>query len=257
MGRAVIAAATGHPDLQVSAALEHAESAALGRDAGELACGRPSGVTIGGDLTAALAEGDVLIDFSDAASTLRHLEACAHAGVAALICTTGLDAEVYSRADALAARIPLLIAANTSLGVTLLVELVRQAARALPADFDIEIIEAHHRHKKDAPSGTALALGRAAAEGRGQRLEDVARRARDGIALRAEGEIGFAVVRGGDIVGDHTVLFAGPAERVVLSHHATDRAVFARGAVATAVWLAGQPPGRYEMRDFVLAKSMS
>lgn len=252
MGRAVIAAAAEYPQLQVTAALERADSEALGRDAGELAGIGRSGVTIDADLDAALARGDVLIDFSEASSTLRHLDGCAAAGVAALICTTGLATPVYARADECAGHIPVLIAANTSLGVTLLIELVRQAARALPAGFDIEIIEAHHRHKRDAPSGTALALGRAAAEGRGQRLEDVARRGRDGIAPRAEGEIGFAVVRGGDIVGDHSVLFAGPAERVVLSHQATDRAVFARGALTTAVWLAAQRPGRYEMRDFIL-----
>jgi 4-hydroxy-tetrahydrodipicolinate reductase len=257
MGRAVIAAAAGHPELRVCAALEHADSSALGSDAGELAGVGRSGVVIGADLQAALGQGDVLIDFSDASSTLRHLDACANAGVAALICTTGLAADVYARAVELGGRIPALIAANTSVGVTLLTELVRQAARALPAEFDIEIVEAHHRHKKDAPSGTALALGRAAAEGRGQRLEQVARRVRDGIAPRADGEIGFAVVRGGDIVGDHTVLFAGPAERIALSHQATDRAIFARGAVATAAWLAGQPPGVYEMRDFVFRKSMT
>jgi 4-hydroxy-tetrahydrodipicolinate reductase len=251
MGRAVIAAAAAHPALRITAALERAGSSELGRDAGELAGVERSGVVIGADLAAALAQGEVLIDFSDAASTLRHLDACASAGVAALICTTGLAAEVYGRAEQLARRIPLLIAANTSLGVTLLAELVRLAARALPPDFDIEIIEAHHRHKKDAPSGTALALGRAAADGRGVRLDAVAKRARDGIAPRADGEIGFAAVRGGDIVGDHTVLFAGPAERLVLSHQATDRAIFARGAVATALWLAGQPPGYYQMRDFI------
>ncbi len=255
MGRAVIAAASGHAELQITAALEHSQSGALGCDAGELAGLGRNGILIGADLHAALAHGDVLIDFSDAAAARRHLEACADAAVAALICTTGLAADVYGRADELARRIPVLIAANTSLGATLLVELVRQAARALPADFDIEIIEAHHRHKKDAPSGTALTLGRAAAEARGQCLDAVARRARDGIASRVAGEIGFAVVRGGDIVGDHTVLFAGAAERIVLSHQATDRAVFARGAVTTAAWLAGQPPGRYEMRDFIATKS--
>ncbi len=252
MGRAVIAAAAAHPALQVTAALECADSSELGTDAGALAGLGRSGVVIGADLLAALAQGDVLIDFTDAASTLKHLDACERAGVAALICTTGLAAEVYARAEQIAKSIPVLISANTSLGVTLLAELVRLAARALPREFDIEIIEAHHRHKKDAPSGTALALGRAAAEGREVRLDAVANRARDGIAPRADGEIGFAVVRGGDIVGDHTVLFAGPAERLVLSHQATDRAVFARGAVATAVWLAGQPPGYYQMRDFVL-----
>lgn len=257
MGRAVIAAAHAQQGLVVSAALEHAASAALGSDSGELAGVGRNDIPIAAGLDAALATGDVLIDFTDASTTLQHLEACARARVAALICTTGLAAEVYARADQLARQIPLLIAANTSLAVTLLAELVRQAARALPGEFDIEIVEAHHRHKKDAPSGTALALGRAAAAGRAQRLEDVARWSRHGVAPRQDGEIGFAVVRGGDIVGDHSVLFAGPAERLVLSHQATDRAIFARGAVAAASWLAGQAAGRYEMRDFILAKTMT
>ncbi len=257
MGRAVIAAAQTHSGLVISAALEHAGSTALGTDSGELAGIGRNGIAVGEDLDAALATGQVLIDFTDAASTLPHLEACARAGVAALICTTGLAPEVYRRADELAQRIPVLIAANTSLGVTLLAELVRQAAQSLPAEFDIEIIEAHHRHKKDAPSGTALALGRAAAEGRGQSLEHSARWSRHGVAPRADGEIGFAVVRGGDIVGDHSVLFAGPAERLVLSHQATDRVIFARGAVAAAGWLATRPAGRYQMRDFILFKTMT
>lgn len=257
MGRAVLSAAQAASGIQVTAALEHAQSSALGRDSGELAGIGRNEIPVTSDLDRALRAGNVLIDFSDASSTAHHLDACAAAGVAALICTTGLAAEVQARADAAATRVPVLVSANTSLGVTLLVELVRQAARTLPAEFDIEIVEAHHRLKKDAPSGTALALGRAAAQGRGQRLEDVARTAREGIAPRADGEIGFAVVRGGDIVGDHSVLFAGPAERLVLSHQATDRAIFARGAVATARWLAGQKPGRYEMRDFILEKSMT
>jgi len=262
MGRAVVAAAhashgLAQQGLVVSAALEHAASTALGADSGELAGIGRNGIAIGADLDAALATGDVLIDFTDASTTRPHLEACARARVAALICTTGLDAEVYRRADELARQIPVLIAANTSLGVTLLAELVRQAARVLPGEFDIEIVEAHHRHKKDAPSGTALALGRAAAQGREQSLDDCARWSRHGFAPRRDGEIGFAVVRGGDIVGDHSVLFAGPAERLVLSHQATDRAIFARGAVAAAGWLAGKPAGRYEMRDFILAKTMT
>jgi 4-hydroxy-tetrahydrodipicolinate reductase len=133
--------------------------------------------------------------------------------------------------------------------------LVREVARALPEDFDIEIIEAHHRHKKDAPSGTALSLGQAAAEGRQRRLADVAVTTRDGVAPRREGDIGFAVVRGGDIVGDHTVLFAGPAERITLGHQATDRAIFARGALRAASWLVGKPPGRYSMADIINLKT--
>jgi 4-hydroxy-tetrahydrodipicolinate reductase len=154
--------------------------------------------------------------------------------------------------DAAAADIPLLIAPNTSIGVTLLLELTRMAAKALPTDFDIEIVEAHHRMKKDAPSGTALALGKAAAEGRG--VEDKgALTNRSGE--RRQGDIGYAVIRGGDIVGDHTVLFAGAGEQITLGHRATDRAVFARGAVRASLWLARQSPGRYNMRDFLGLKT--
>jgi 4-hydroxy-tetrahydrodipicolinate reductase len=151
-----------------------------------------------------------------------------------------------------ARHIPLLVAPNTSLGVTLLVELARQCARALPAQFDVEIIEAHHRHKKDAPSGTALALGHAVAEARGVPLDPAALQHRAGGQVRREGEIGFAVVRGGDVVGEHTVLFAGLGEQVTLGHRATDRGVFARGALEAAVWLIRRPPGCYAMRDILI-----
>jgi 4-hydroxy-tetrahydrodipicolinate reductase len=156
--------------------------------------------------------------------------------------------------DAAASDIPLLVAPNTSVGVTLLIELVREAAQALPVEFDIEIVESHHRMKRDAPSGTALALGRAAAQGRKQMFEDSAHSRADGNPRR-KGDIGFAVVRGGDIVGDHTVLFAGNGERVSLSHQVTDRAIFARGALQAAAWLAGQGPGRYQMRDLLSYKT--
>jgi 4-hydroxy-tetrahydrodipicolinate reductase len=150
-----------------------------------------------------------------------------------------------------AAEIPVLVAPNTSLGITLLIELVRAASKALPASFDIEIAEAHHRHKRDAPSGTALALGRAAAEGRGQDLAKVGVGSRSGDSPRKEGEIGFAVTRGGDIVGEHSVVFAGAGEVLTLGHRATDRSIFAQGAVRAAAWLAGRPAGRYAMRDVV------
>ncbi len=255
MGRAVIGAAAAHPALEVTAAVDRADSEFIGHDSGELAAMGRNAIPVTSDLAAALAGADVAIDFSDASVTAAHLDACAAAGVAALICTTGLPESIEAHAARAAQKIPVLISANTSLGVTLLLELVRLAAEALPADFDIEIVEAHHRHKKDAPSGTALALGRAAAEGRQQQLADVARYSRVGVAPRVAGEIGFATLRGGDIVGDHSVLFAGSAERVTLSHQATDRAVFARGAVQAAAWLAGRGPGRYQMRDVILSKT--
>lgn len=207
------------------------------------------------DLRAALAHAEVMIDFSSPEHTAANLTACAEHGVAALVGTTGLGPEVEVAANAAAQRVPVLIAANTSIGVTLLVELVRAAARALPADFDIEIIEAHHRHKKDAPSGTALALGESAASGRGQRLAQVTAAPRVGVSPRQSGEIGFAVVRGGDIVGEHSVLFAGTGEQVTLGHQATDRTVFARGALQAASWLVGKAPGRYKMVDVIGLKS--
>jgi 4-hydroxy-tetrahydrodipicolinate reductase len=150
-----------------------------------------------------------------------------------------------------------LIAANTSLGVTLLTELVRAAARALPAGFDIEITEGHHRYKKDAPSGTALALGRAAADGRGQSFDVVRGSPREGEAPRKADEIGFSVIRAGDLVGEHSVLFAGEGERLTLGHQATDRVIFARGALKAAAWLVGRAPGRYRMIDVIGLKTIA
>lgn len=208
------------------------------------------------DLNAVLPGADVVIDFSAPQMTAAHLAACAAHRVPVLVGTTGLGEGALQAADAAAAQIPVIVAANTSVGVTLLVELVRAAARALPTDFDIEIIEGHHRHKKDAPSGTALALGHAAAAGRGQDLDAVRAAPREGEALRRAGEIGFAVVRGGDVVGDHTVLFAGSGERVAITHQATDRAIFAKGALRAASWLVGRAPGRYQMSDVIGFKSI-
>jgi 4-hydroxy-tetrahydrodipicolinate reductase len=260
MGRALIRLAPEFPDLTVTAAVASAASAELGRDCGELAGVGSNGVKIASDLSAALAGADVAIDFSSAHAVRPNLAAARRARKPLLIGTTGYDnTDLASEFDEAAGEIPLLVAANTSLGVTLLIELVREAARALPAaGFDIEIVEAHHRMKKDAPSGTALALGRAAAEGRGRAFEEVAALGRQGDEARAAGmagQIGFASLRGGDVVGDHTVLFAGTGERLALSHQATDRAIFARGALQAAAWLAARPAGRYFMRDLVTGKS--
>lgn len=240
MGRAIRSLLDEWPQATLSAAVDRAADPAQG---------------ITTDLHAALQNADVMIDFSSPQQTAANLAACAEHGVAALVGTTGLGPEVEAAADAAAQRVPVLIAANTSLGVTLLIELVRAAARALPREFDIEIIEAHHRHKQDAPSGTALALGEAAAAGREQRLAQVTAAPRVGVAPRQPGEIGFAVVRGGDIVGEHSVLFAGSGEQITLGHQATDRSIFARGALQAASWLAGKPPGRYKMVDVIGLKS--
>jgi 4-hydroxy-tetrahydrodipicolinate reductase len=269
MGLALVRAAAESKDISITAAVASPDSSALGKDAGELAAVGRLGVTVTSDLAAALAQADVAIDFSNASATQSNLAACRQARKPLLIGTTGFTPG--AEFEAAATEIPLLIAPNTSLGVTVLVELVRQAAAALPPSFDIEIIEAHHRKKQDAPSGTALALGHAAAEGRCQTLHgvdsqpDVGQGAtarhgegsRQGNAPRQGSEIGFAVVRGGDIVGAHDVLFAGLGESLTLSHRATDRAIFARGALRAAVWLQSRAPGRYFMRDLFASKSGS
>ena len=209
-------------------------------------------VRVTDDLAAALARAEIVIDFSQPHTTRSNLMVCRAARKPLLIGTTGYPAELTSVFDEAAKEIPLLVAPNTSIGVTLLLELTRMAAKALPADFDIEIVEAHHRMKKDAPSGTALALGKAAAEERGDGSGAISTN-RSGE--RRSGDIGYAVIRGGDIVGDHTVLFAGTGEQITLGHRATDRAIFARGAVRAALWLAAQPAGRYIMRDFLGLKT--
>lgn len=247
MGQALIRAAA--EPVKITAAVASPTSSSVGKDAGELAGIGKIGVTVTPDLAAALARADVAIDFSNAGATQTNLAACRQARKPLLIGTTGFALE--SELEAAAREIPLLVAPNTSLGMTVLIELVRQAAAALPPQFDIEIMESHHRMKKDAPSGTALALGKAAAEGRGQPFDNV----REAGAARQGAEIGFAVVRGGDIVGEHSVLFAGLGESLTLGHRATDRAIFARGALQAAVWLQARAPGRYFMRDLFIHKS--
>ena len=255
MGRELIRAARDNSDFSVVAAVAAPASPAVGKDAGELAGIGAIGVHVTSDLAVALSQVDVAIDFSSPQATQSNLTACCVARKALLIGTTGFPPELTAAFAGAAQQIPLLVAPNTSVGVTLLIELVRAAARALPAQFDIEIIEAHHRMKRDAPSGTALALGKAAAEGRGQSFD--LQEARQGGRARQGGEIGFAVVRGGDVVGEHAVLFAGMGESLTLSHRATDRTIFARGALRAAAWLASRPAGRYFMHDLVSYKSGS
>jgi 4-hydroxy-tetrahydrodipicolinate reductase len=195
-----------------------------------------------------LAGAQLVIDFSHPAATGSNLAACVGAGVPLLIGTTGIAESVQAQFAAAAERIPLLVAANTSRGLNVLLELARRAAAALPDSYDIEVLEAHHRSKIDAPSGTALALGAAAAEGRGLGAASVSAQARLGlVGPRPAGQIGFAVVRGGDVIGEHELLFLGEGERLRLAHTVTDRAVFARGALEAGLWLAGQPSGRYRM----------
>ncbi|MFD1787943.1 4-hydroxy-tetrahydrodipicolinate reductase [Sphingomonas floccifaciens] len=193
---------------------------------------------------------DVLVDFSAPSALPAHLAAARAAGTPIVIGTTGLTSEHHALIDAAAADIAVLQTGNTSLGVTLLAQLVREAAARLDADWDIEIVEMHHRHKVDAPSGTALLLGAAAADGRGTTLADVSVYDRAGVtSARSEGTIGFASLRGGSVIGDHSVIMASEGERIELVHRADSRAIFARGAVRAALWLATQPPGRYAMAE--------
>jgi 4-hydroxy-tetrahydrodipicolinate reductase len=257
MGLELLRAAPGFAQLIVTGAIASPESLALGRDAGELAGLGRLNLAVTSDLPRALEAADVALDFSSAAATRANLAACRAARKPLLIGTTGFAAELDGAFVAAARDIALLIAANTSLGVTLLLELVRIAARALPASFDINILDTHHRSKQDAPSGTALALGAAACEARQAAASAAGGR---GAAAatdkpRRAGEVGFASVRAGDIVGEHTVLFAGPGEALSLTHRATDRGVFARGALAAALWLQSRPPGRYTMRDLLAQKT--
>jgi 4-hydroxy-tetrahydrodipicolinate reductase len=276
MGQALVRAACELPNqLTLTGAVASTTSKSLGQDAGELAGVGRLDVRVTDDLAAALARAEIVVDFSQPHATRSNLTVCRAARKPLLIGTTGFPAELNALFDEAAREIPLLVAPNTSIGITLLLELARVAARALPPDFDIEIVEAHHRMKKDAPSGTALALGKAAAEGRNTTSVStgaaVTSPAGTGAAVattspagttdrngaRCEGDIGYAVIRGGDIVGDHTVLFAGTGEQVTLGHRATDRAIFARGAVRAALWLAGRPPARYFMRNFLGLKTMT
>lgn len=213
--------------------------------AGEVFAG---GVDQGGDLAALAAASDVLVDFSAPAALEGNLDAAVVAGVPIMVGTTGLEERHHWLCDAAAENIAVLQTGNTSLGVTLLAHLVHEAASRLGEDWDIEVVETHHRMKVDAPSGTALLLGEAAAKGRGIDLAGHSARGRDGITgARVHGEIGFASLRGGSVAGDHTVQFLGNSERLSLSHLAEDRSIFARGAVRAGEWLVGKAPGRYQM----------
>jgi len=255
MGGALLRAAPAFPQLVVTGAIASAASLALGRDAGEVGGLGVMNLTVSSDLPAALAQGDVALDFSHASAAAASLAACRTARKPLLIGTSGLPEALEPQIAAAAREIPLLIAANTSLGAALLTELTRAAAQALPLSFDVDVLDLHHRQKADAPSGTALALGRAAAEGRGVPLEAFLPGTSGASPGRAEGRppgaIGFAAVRAGDLIGEHTVLFTGPGEALSLTHRASDRAVFAHGALAGALWLRSQPPGRYAMCDFL------
>jgi 4-hydroxy-tetrahydrodipicolinate reductase len=250
MGRTLIALIAETEGVRVAGALERAGAPDLGRDAGELAGISPMGIKLSSDSRAILKDADGVLDFSTPAATVALAAETAAARVVHVIGTTGFSADDEAKINDASRRTVVVQSGNMSLGVNLLARLVRDAARALGNDFDIEISEIHHRHKVDAPSGTALLLGREAAKGRGVDLETHSVRARDGVTgPRREGDIGFAVQRGGSVVGRHTVTFAGEGEVIELSHEAFDRGIFARGAIKAAQWGRGRPPGRYSMAD--------
>jgi 4-hydroxy-tetrahydrodipicolinate reductase len=255
MGAAIVRVCATGAGAKIVAAIASAGSRSAGKDAGELAGIKPIGVRVSGDLKLDLAGADVAIDFSRPELTLRALDACRAARVPLVIGTTGHDADFDARVAAASKEIAVLVAANTSIGVAVAQELVRLAAAALPAEFEIEITEAHHKHKIDAPSGTALALAHSAAAGRGLDPRADVASGRTGQGARRPGEIGIASIRAGDIVGTHTVLFAGAGERVTIGHEATDRAIFASGALTAALWLAPQKQGRYTMGNVLGLKT--
>ena len=251
MGRTLIRAIHETPGATLAGAVERAGSPFLGQDAGELAGVGRLGVVLGDDPLAAFARADGVLDFTAPSASVEFAGYAAQARIAHVIGTTGCSSADDAAIAAAARHATIVKSGNMSLGVNLLAALVEQAARALgPDEFDVEIVEMHHRHKVDAPSGTALMLGRAAAAGRGVSLEDNSVRVRDGhTGPREQGAIGFATLRGGSVVGDHSVILAGPGERIVLSHHAEDRSLFARGAVRAALWARARKPGLYSMRD--------
>jgi 4-hydroxy-tetrahydrodipicolinate reductase len=248
MGRTLIEAALADPAVELALALDRADSAELGRDCGDF-LGRRTGVPIESDL-GRLAAAEVLIDFTRPAGTLAHLDACRRLGVRMVIGTTGFDeagkASIRSATDA----IGIVFSPNMSVGVNATFRLLEVAAAILAAGYDVEIIEAHHRHKVDAPSGTALKMGEVIAAAQGRALSELAVYAREGVTgERRAGSIGFAAVRGGDIVGDHTVLFAGTGERIEITHRAGSRMPYALGGLRAARFVAGQPRGLFDMQD--------
>jgi 4-hydroxy-tetrahydrodipicolinate reductase len=250
MGRTLIHAIAASKGVALAAAVEAAGSAVIGRDAGELAGLGRNGVLVASDAEPLLAGADGLLDFTIPAATVAFAELTARRGMVHIIGTTGLSGENENLIAQASTRAVIVKSGNMSVGVNLLAALVERVARTLDEEFDVEILEMHHNKKIDAPSGTALMLGRAAAEGRGLDLGRHSVRGRDGhTGARRPGDIGFASLRGGSVVGDHAVIFAGPAERIELAHKAEDRMIFARGAVRAALWARGQKPGLYSMAD--------
>src|SRR5476649_2768885 len=249
MGRILIEAVLAAPDARLSGALDLAGAPAVGSDAAAF-LGRPAGVAIAAELAAGLAGAACLIDFTRPEGTLEHLAYCAEHGIKMVIGTTGFDDAGKAAIAAAAQKTAIVFAPNFSVGVNVTMKLLQQAARALAVGYDIEIIEAHHRHQVDAPSGTALKMGEVIADAIGVKLDDVAVYAREGITgERDPSSIGFSAIRGGDIVGDHTVLFAGIGERVEITHKSANRLSYAQGSLRAAHFLAGRERGLFDMQD--------
>ncbi|MEL6736367.1 MAG: 4-hydroxy-tetrahydrodipicolinate reductase [Pseudomonadota bacterium] len=250
MGRTLIRAVAETEGVVLSGAIEREGAADIGADSGELAGLGANGIAVTEDALGVFAASDGVIDFTIPAASVAFSALAAQARIVHVIGTTGCSPQDEGRFDAAARHARIVKSGNMSLGVNLLAVLVRQAAKALGTEFDIEVLEMHHKHKIDAPSGTALLLGEAAAEGRAVDLEANSVRSRDGITgAREEGTIGFATLRGGSVIGEHSVLFAGEGETLELTHRATDRQLFARGAVKAALWAHDKKPGRYDMLD--------
>ncbi len=250
MGRMLVNQVAVTKGCSVYGGTEPADSSAIGEDINALAGLAPSGVTVSDDTAALFANSDVVIDFTAPAASVAHAKLAAKSGTTLVIGTTGLSNEEQAEITACGEKTVIIQGANMSLGVNLLAQLTKKVAELLDDEFDIEVLEMHHHHKVDAPSGTALLLGKAAAEGRQVDHDTVADRGRDGITgARKKGDIGYAVLRGGNVVGEHTVIFAAENERIEITHKAGDRSIFTRGAVRAALWSKGKPAGNYDMMD--------
>ncbi|MBK3776715.1 4-hydroxy-tetrahydrodipicolinate reductase [Azospirillum sp. YIM DDC1] len=250
MGQMLVREIAATPGCTLAGGTERVGGPALGKDIGTLAGLEPLGVVAIDDAAALFAEADAVIDFTSPEASVRHAALAAQSQTVLVIGTTGIGPAQQDPIAQAATHTPIVQSPNMSLGVNLLLALVEQVSRALGDDYDIDILEMHHRNKVDAPSGTALGLGRAAAAGRGVALEDVWQKVRDGhTGVRPRGEIGFATLRGGDVIGDHTVVFAAEGERVELTHKASGRQIYAKGAVRAALWANDKQPGLYSMKD--------
>lgn len=250
MGHSLLTACLESTDAKLAAAIERPGSASVGRDVGELVGKAPVGIRVTDSLASVIESLDVVIDFTRPESTLSNLALCQHYGVRLVVGTTGFTSEQRSSLEAAAENLPLVVAPNMSVGVNLCLKLLEIATRVIGDRTDIEITEAHHRHKVDAPSGTALRMGEVVARTLGRTLDECAVYDRHGqTGERQPGTIGFSVIRAGDIVGDHTVMFADEGERIEITHKASSRLTFANGAIRAALWLFSQPPGLYDMQD--------